>query len=260
MFKKAKDIIHSIIEIRESGIKMKDLIEVVKGKSTLLHGRVELYDDETGELIFRKNNLVLLRGRTFALEKMFDMPNTLDMGYNTANMETKKICLFKIGNGGADPANPFTLLAGVVAPNNTSLVNEIAFKIQEEGEPKPDKYFDLKNMNDGTNNMAYYCKTFDEAEYFMNSNTEDEVGVKLTISLEPGDFCTTMSVDENGYKVYKRSTFINEIGLCIGNPVLDQNNKVTDIRNIELITHCTFESEPYMNPLKSSTVYYYLYA
>ena len=257
---KLSDSYHTIMTLKENNISLKDISEVIKGKSTLLHGRVEMFDNETGELIFRKNNLVLLRGRTFALEKMFDTPNTLDMGYNVTDLASKKICLFKIGNGGADPANPFTLLAGVVNPNNTSLVNEIPFVISNEGEEKPEKYFDLKAMNDGTSNNAYFAKTFDSYEYFMNTNTEDEVGVKLTISLEPEDFATTPIKDENGYTTYTRSTFINEIGLCIGNVVTDSDGKMTDVQNVELISHLTFSSEPYTSPLKSSTVYYYLYA
>ena len=255
-----KEAFHTYRTLRDNNVGFKDLCDVVTGKSTLVKGRVEIVDNETGEVVLKKSNLVVLRGRTFALEKMFDVPNTLDLGYNVQNLAEKKICLFKLGNGGADPTNPFTLLAGVVTPNSRALANEIPFIISDPLNDKPEKYFDLKPLDDGTGNSAYYAKTFEEMEYYVNSDTLDEVGVKLTLAIEPKDFCTTASQDENGYVVYKRSTYINELGLCIGNPTYDDTGKMTGVNNIELVTHLTFSSEPYFTEMKSSTIYYYLYA
>lgn len=267
-----KDIGNTIRTLHDNGLSMKDVSEVLSGKQTIIRGRVKMVDNATGEVIFDRHNLVTLRGRTLALEKLFNKENTLDLNYNTTDLASKKILLFKVGTGGCDPASPFVLLNGIVSANSVKLANEIPFKVNETGTQDSDKYFDIKptyteTSDDGHGNVVttpsdfcYFAKTFDSIEYFYNENNVDEVGIKLQLSISADDFCTTKTTDENNYVTYKRSTAINELGLCCGNPVYNADGELVDVKNIELVTHLQFSSEPFYNNTKSSTIYYYLYA
>lgn len=249
--------IHNIINLKEVlGIK-KDNIKI-KNRDIELRGRVVIIDDLSGEVVLDKNNLVLLRGRTFALEKMFGITNELGYGYNTANFIDKKICLFKVGNGGCVEGQPFNIDNTQIYPDARTLTNAIPFRLQIPGENKPEGYYDLQPLNDGTGNEGYFAKTFEKIEWVKSDITADEVGLKLTLKINEDDFKTIKDTDENGIVYYKRATYLNEIGLCIANPV---KNDTTDVmKNIELCTKLAFESEPYYNQLKSSTILYYIYA
>jgi hypothetical protein len=229
---------------------------------TYLRGHVTWIDDESGQVILDKDNLIVMRGRTFALEKMFGSANTLDSGYNTTNLDSKKICLFKVGCGGCIEGQPFNVLP-VVPSDSTELGEEIPFRLVMDGQDAPSGYYDVKAVGeDGL--KGYYAKEFDSIEWSKeipegtNTEDDDEVCVKLTLKITEEDFKTVVSTDENGLTEYTRNTFINEIGLCIANPV--KNDIANRMDNIELATRLCFESEPYMNATKSSTIFYYIYA
>src|SRR5690606_17413301 len=100
-----------------------------------------------------------------------------------------------------------------------------------EGVDKPEGYYDLKDLNDGTGKKGYFAKTIHNIEWGKNipegtySEDADEVFIKLTLKFDEEDFKTVETIDENGRIEYNRSTFINEIGLCIANPV---KNDISD--------------------------------
>jgi hypothetical protein len=258
------DIQHKDITVVDS-LKTDDVYDIknMKKPVTLLRGHVTWIDNETGNIIVDKDNLIVMRGRTFALEKMFGQANTLEADYNTQNLDGKKICLFKVGNGGCVDGQPFNVLP-VIPSDCRELGNEIPFRLVFDGEDKPDGYYDVKTVDEAAGTRGYYAKTFDNLEWTRelpdgtNPEDTDEICVKLTLQLTEDDFKTVPEIDENGLTEYNRHTFVNELGLCIANQV---KNDVTDrMDNIELATRICFESEPYMNATKSSTIYYYIYA
>ena len=254
----ASEAITTVRELKENGITFSDVKKIINGEASLLKGRVVIQDDLTGEIVLDKHNLIVMRGRAFALEKIFDTPNELDMGFNTISLATKKICLFKVGNGGCIPGQPFNLDNTAVTTNDTDLANPIPFRLKIDGMNKPEGYYDLKDLNDGSGYQGYFAKKFDTIEWIKSDTTADEVAVKLTLSLSEDDFKTIVSKDVNGMDVFNRSTFINELGLCIANVV--ETDTTNTMKNIELVTHINFESEAYYNSLKKSTIYYYIYA
>jgi hypothetical protein len=242
---------HKQVDLFEQQLKSHDKME------KYLKGHVIMVNNEDGSTIVDKDNVIVLRGRTFALEKMFGVNNELNLGYDTSNLDSKRICLFKVGDGGCvDESQPFNLLS--VAPDCTELGHELAFRLAIDGEDKPVGFFQAKELDDESGNIGYYCKAFDNIEWVFNSNTNDEVAVKLTLTIEEDDLKTIVGLDENNETEYTRSCFINEIGLCIANG--DTTDTSDSMSNIELATRLTFESEPMFNQLKSITIYYYIYA
>lgn len=230
---------------------------------TFFKGHVVVVDDISGETILEKDNLVVLRGRTFALEKMFAIDNNID-GYNKTNLANKKICLWKVGRGGCVSGEPFNVLA--VEPNARALGDEIPFRVHENG-TKPDEfkgvYYNPVQSEvvdaSGKNYTYYYAKSFDKMEWVKNTNEYgqmDEIALKLTLKITEDDFRTVLKYDENDNPMWERDTFINEIALCIAN----YNEAADRMDNIEIATKLTFESEPYFNNLKEATIYYYVYA
>lgn len=252
----------NIIDLHEKCLSFKDVMDINK-KGTLLRGRVVIVDDASGEVVLDKDNLIVMRTRVFALEKMFNKVNTLNAGYNVTNNNTKEICLFKAGKGGTIEGQPFNVIP-VIPTDGRTLGQEIPFRLHIEGQPAPEGYYDLRDLGDGTGIKGYFAKTFESVEWGRNipegtySEGMDEVFVKLTLKITEDDFKTIEMVDENGDLTYTRSTFLNEIGLCIANPV---KNDISDrMDNIELASRICFESEPYFNNTKSSTIYYYVYS
>lgn len=238
---------------------------------SFLRGHVTMVDDETGEVVLDKDNLIVLRGRTFALEKMFGQPNTLEgVDYNSNNLAKKTICLFRAGRGGCVEGQPFNVLPSI-DPDCRELGEMIPFRIKlYENEERPEGYYDLRDINfsniEGNavagNYQGYYAKTFESITWGRNekvySDDEDEVYVKLTLKINSEDFKTIPVRDENNNITLTRNTFLNEIGLCIANHV--QTSLTDKMEDIELVTRINFQSEPYMNQTKTSTLYYYIYA
>jgi len=266
--------VHTIINLRDKNNlkdKLEAMMEYSKKPVSFLRGHVTMIDDETGETILDKDNLIVLRGRTFALEKMFGVPNNLDgVDYNSNNLAKKTICLFRAGRGGCVEGQPFNVLPSI-DPDCRELGEPIPFRIKlYENEEKPEGYYDLKEINfsndDGNtvagNYKGYYAKTFESITWGRNekvySDDDDEVYVKLTLKIDAEDFKTIPVRDENNNVTLTRNTFLNEIGLCIANHV---STSLTDkMEDIELVTRINFQSEPYMNQTKTSTLYYYIYA
>jgi len=251
----------NVMNLYEKPINFKDDIKNFKSTS-FYRGHVVVVDDITGETILEKDNLVLLRGRTFALEKMFDKVNDIK-GFSKTDLANKKICLWKAGRGGCVSGEPFNLLS--IEPHDTSLGEEIPFIAVKNNSSRPAGYYGEvpSAIKDNYNNeyTYYYAKTFDDMEWVTNTNEygySDEIALKITLKITEDDFKTILDYDENNNVMFKRNTFINEIALCIANPV--KSNSVDRMDNLELATKLNFESEPYFSNLKVATIYYYIYA
>jgi len=223
--------------------------------TSFYRGHVVVVDDVSGEVVLEKDNLVVLRGRTFALEKMFNKENEIE-GYNKAGLASKRICLWKAGCGGCVTGQHFNVLP--VNPDCTSLDGEIPFIAVKSGTPRPEGYYG-EVSRDGYD--YYFAKTFEDMTWHTGTNENghmDEVALKITLKITDSDFKTSMGYDENGNVTFSRDTFINEIALCIANPV--KTDTIDRMDHIELATRLNFESEPYFSNLKSATIYYYIYA
>ena len=233
------------------------------GKSTwIVNGHVKIVD-ESGNTVLSKDNKIVLRGRVFALEKIFNMANTLNNGYANGNLEKKKVALFKVGKGGTVEGQPFNVLP-VSNSDMRNLRQEIPFRLSADTDTQG--YYDLKQIP-GTDDFGYYAKKIDSIEWGkgipedITTNfvgLEDEVHLKLGLSIGTKDLFTTKDLDVNGNEYYKRNTFINELGLCIANPV--KTESVDRMEDIELFSYLGFESEPFFKNSKYLSIIYYIFA
>lgn len=274
MFPNAQEGGEKVLNLNDKAVNFSDSHEMVHGGASTgvdtrpevhLKGRVQIVDDETGEVILDKNNLIVLRGRVFALEKIFGIPNTLEMGFQTANLNSKTVCLFKVGKGGTVEGQPFNVIP-TIPSDSRALGQEIPFRLEIPGDTSlHGKYFDRQPYPHGqSETMAFFAKKFDNVQWGKNipeglyQEDQDEVYVKLTLKIERGDFATVQKENDNGAIEYHRSTFMNEIGLFIANHI---RNDVTErMEDIEMFSRLTFESEPFFNNSKTLTIYYFIYA
>jgi hypothetical protein len=270
--KTKEEALHTIRELKEkfnlddSNSLLQDLSNLDKKPLSFLKGRVVWVDDQSGEVVFDKSNIIVLRGRTFALEKMFDTQLSASLngnnlsdedknkltpnisadylndnytcyGYNQNDLSTKKICLFKVGNGGCVTGNPFNVIP-IQYPDARILAHEIPFRFTSETGDVSDtgvsydvndsnyKYADIKEYTVtklidnttaeevGETRNAYFAKRISGISWIDNPNTHDEIAVKLTLEISDDDFRTTYNADTGAYK---RHTMVNELGLCIAN-------------------------------------------
>jgi len=163
---------------------------------TFCKGHVVVVDDVSGEVVLEKDNLVVLRGRTFALEKMFNKENEIS-GFNKTDLASKKICLWKAGRGGCVIGEPFNLLS--IDPDCTALGEEIPFIAVKDGTDRPEGYYGeiptaiKDNYNQGY--TYYYAKTFEKLEWVTNTNEYgkmDEIALKITLKITEDDFKTVL--------------------------------------------------------------------
>jgi hypothetical protein len=131
---------------------MRDEADICQNKYPSIGGLV-LVKNRRGDVLLRKNNLVVFRGRLFALEKIFGQPfntpfsfmpnrnagnergsnpetissltNGVNIGNDLRNLLNRKVCLFSIGEGGVATNAWFS--PSVVPPTSTALTQRIAF-------------------------------------------------------------------------------------------------------------------------------------
>jgi hypothetical protein len=228
-------------------------------------GRVVIKDEQTGEVLCSKDNLIVLRGRTFLLEKLFNV-GINDTDLNTQvyrNNLNRRVCLFQIGQGGTPNGVPFVpidvanLEMGLTSPvpfrviDNTSIAtkNATTFSPSELG-----KYYGKKVV--GTSEEYYYkefetqgqCAT-DADEYNLNGKwslkkDEDDPIIYRLLTLRISDrdlrFAPTASMIEenktNTSYLANYVPYVNELALFFaeeslvetdadGIPVLDSTGK-----------------------------------
>ena len=244
-------------------IKQKDKDSMQTGSTdTVLKGIVSIKDD-TGRTVFsRRNNLILLRGRTFALESLFK--DTIGVegvsgGANpyVSNLE-RSISGFVVGRSGTTaPSAPFDPKA--VEPRDRWLTTEIPFRIHDTAadESQPDIFIPTGEKSLYSNGRAgstgtqreYYMKRFDNFDPAWNfDEATNEVYKLITMSISAHD-CRTLA-----------DPTINELGLVIA-----QNLGTTDasgmpeFTDIELFSKIHFPSE-YLAEGKSLSIEYLVYS
>ena len=216
--------------------------------------------DHKGNIILEEDNLIVLRGRTFVLEKLFDTTIGVDSGY-IRNLN-RKICLFKIGSGGADiEAAPFDPV--VPAYSNMNLTTPFPFiTVDSEKNLDAEKasntsivtalsqaetliYYDMVSETPDPARPSYviyhyYAKKFEAEQWYINK-TNNEIYRQLTLRIS----------EKNA-----RNEILNELGLYIG----QYNDPGNNYSNLELFSRITFDSEPLGNANKQLVIDYIIYA
>jgi len=223
--------------------------------TSFLRGRVVMRD-EKGNIFLEKDNMIVLRGRTFALEHLFKDPISASSGY-TQDLD-RKICLFKIGDGGADvetaPFDPF-----VPSYQNLDLSNPVPFitvdpnknadpikqanpSIVTELAPGDELIYYDKVVDGGDPAVFhYYGKVFDTAPEWTFNEAGNEVYKKVTLRINTKD---------------ARNQYVNELGLFFAS--LDTGGNVYE--NIEIFSRICFDTESLTNLTKQIVIEYFIYA
>lgn len=158
-----------------------DLIERKNGKSML------------GEVLFEEENMTVLGGALYTLEKLFGVQSSLDVGYlndimgiaNTGTPITdiypkdNIVCLFGVGTGGSGDT-----IASVndVLFQEREVVDMIPFRVTSTPLTSPDdtKYWFKKANGDGT--TSYFLKNFESTptiKAFWDDGVNGEDGTEV---------------------------------------------------------------------------------
>ena len=220
------------VNVKDSGINVKGKIEIL---------------DKHGNILLTKNNLVVLRGRAFILEKLFeDEENGVSATHNAiydsdkpTRPKLRRPCLFTIGTGGAQSTGASSVASpSPFLPSYTDLkmTSQVPF-ISGAGQGG-NTYFKQEGDN-------YYAKVFDSVTWGYNE-ASNEVFKKITLSIN--------SNEARGYT-------INELGLLIGKPEYDTSGNIERIaeESLDLMTRVTFTGIP-LTGSDTFTINYYLYA
>jgi hypothetical protein len=231
-----------------------------------LAGMVTMRDDK-GRLIFQKRpNLIVLRGRTFALEMLFD--NMIGSSGVTGGAvpyisdNARNIMAFGVGSGGASGSSPFTPDAPPpTGQAGVELVTPIPFRFHDSsqsasGDPtlfipggEIANYGGAVQVPGGSSTQVYYyLKNFavsPPAWYFSESANTVYKAVELTIS---GNDCET----PGGNQVNELCLYFSRLGTP------DANGACTFL-NPEMFSRITFPTE-YFTIGKGLNVEYRIYA
>lgn len=235
------------------------------GDGTTLKGIVTMRDNTTGRVVFsRRNNLILLRGRTFALEDLFKDTidnNGVSGGANPylSNL-SRKISGFIVGRGGSvAPSTPFE--AKAVEPRDRWLTTEIPFRLHDNtlDETTPESFVpaaELPFYADGravvgqeTTQREYFLKRFDNFDPTWNfDETANEVYKLIQMTISEYD-CRTL-VDP----------MVNELALVIAEDLQTvDSNGMPQYTDIEIFSKIHFPTE-YLSTGKSLSIEYLVYA
>jgi len=147
-------------------------------------GIVEIFEvDEDGNktLVERSKNLVLYTGREYLAEKMLNVDNA-----STYTDLDDYLCWFGLGDGGADPADPFNPYPP--SNNDTALINEIPISTTDST---------CGDLRGG----SYYKHPFDSTAFEQDSANDN---AWLAI-----DITTTIAADDaNGYELSEAGLYL----------------------------------------------------
>lgn len=260
-----------------------DSLNLNEGMSCF-RGHVKIKDKDTNETLVDEDNLILLRTRLFVIKKLFELGEDREKENGYISNDNRKICLFKIGNGGADiNATPFQ--PHVPKFSDTDLSNPVPFihvtemKYMDsdfESNPsvlmpneyellnKRDEYYITKNgaRNQVTNISSYDAKAFNDSSIvFDRGNNLLYADLELEIS----------DMDARG-------EFINEIGLLMAEEIyvsgdgevltkveyerLSAENQLyyrKSWRDEELATRITFDTISLQSATRSLIIEYRIY-
>ena len=230
-------------------------------------GIVDMYaEGENGALIpiFQKRkNIIVLRGRTFGLEKLFGVTigtAGVDSGIPYKSDLNRTILAFGVGNNGAPASAPFSPHAPVPnGVNGQQLSNQIPFRYHDDASlnsgnpalfiPREEigVYGGATPITNSTTKFNYYYKRFqNDGEWYFNA-TENTVYRKLTLRLSPDD-CRTAAAN-----------YVNELSLFIGRARGNDARGGIQYENMELFSRVTFPTE-FLSLGKALTWEYRVYA
>ena len=218
-----------------------------------LKGKV-VFKTPQGKILLIKNNLIVLRGRTLALEKLFDLDLDGTFPSDYIINRSRKICLFKVGTGGTLPDDPFNPI--VVQYGERDLANPVPFRIlvpdlgdafvQDEAE----RYFGENTVTGGPDGdvLEYYFKRINisnefkpEWEFDLNTNT---VAVKMALKLDSLDV---------------KDQLINELGLFAASVGVEAGTGNAVFSDPEMVSRITFDTEA-MRGQKEILIDYYIFS
>jgi hypothetical protein len=224
-----------------------------------LKGRVRIHEivDDFGNTVLKqeKDNLIVLRGRTFALEKLFNDPIDPTISGYQVNMD-RTICLFGIGAGGADiesaPFQPFTPLysdenLAIPVPfviedstkySDQDKTNNPSFIETMTAEQRATYFSPIIRSNGAT---EYFSKVFEVKPQWVFNKTTNEVYKKIMLKLDKNE---------------ARGYMVNELGLQIA----WMNPKNSLYEDIELFSRVTFDTESLTSLTKSLLIEYLIFA
>jgi hypothetical protein len=261
---------------------MRDEADLCRNKYPSIGGLL-LVKNKQGDVLLRKNNLVVFRGRLFALEKIFGQafntpfnfmpigkngvtaentgnasgsnPNTIsDLVLNKTisgdltSLLNRRVCLFGIGSGGVTSNGWFS--PAVVGPTEISITN-IPFceASSVDLEANPDFYV----ANAKGEYIYKRLNTKNDADHFypqwVFDTTTNTIAMMSTLHIDE----SYLSNPPDG--IVKR---INELALYMANEDIDENGKSV-FSDIEMFSKITFETESlYAN--KELVIEYYIFA
>jgi len=227
----------------------RDKVSLDHGDKTTLRGVVDIINPVTGKVILRKKqNLIVLRGRTFALEKLFDDTITTTNVPSYQTNLNRKICLFGVGTGGAPMADPFAPIPPV--PLNEALSERAPFRTTCPGGSDPA----FPTALDAGEELIYYDMVVDGIyEHYYGKRFEyldPEWGVF------PGDNEIYKKIVLRVNDKDARGKHINELMLYIAGYDSGANEMV----DIEAFSHITFPTESLLDLTKQLLVEYYIYS
>jgi len=229
-------------------------------------GIVTMTDKATGRVCFQKRaNLIVLRGRTFALEKLFnDTINTFGVTGGivpyTSDLD-RQVIAFGVGKGGAPASDPFAPYA--VPPtgaNGVALAQPVPFRFHDTTQGAtgdPLSYIqpgDIINYGGVQASVAsptqfnYYMKHFDSLDpVWMFDEVANTVYKQITMSITAND-CRTAT-----------SNWISELCLYFSKASgVDPQGGVA-FTNPEMFSRITFPTE-FLSANKALEVVYNVYA
>jgi hypothetical protein len=223
--------------------------------------------DETGRVVFQNRpNLIVLRGRTFALERIFNSPIGIN-GVNSGLVPyisdvNRQVIAFGVGSGGAPAGDPFAPYAPPPTGSaGVALSQAVPFRLHDTSQAGGGNALnyiaplDIVDYATGVpvtgqpTQTLYYMKRFDvldPAWYFNETANTVYKAVMTTIS-------------ENDCRTGTTSNQINELCLYFGRlGTLDANGANTVV-SPEMFSRITFPTE-YFSGTKALTFEYRIYA
>lgn len=222
--------------------------------------------DNTGRVCFQKrHNLVVLRGRTFALEKLF--ADTIDtFGVNVGARPylsdlDRRIVAFGVGKGGAPASDPFSPYAPPpTGATGVQLGQRIPFRLHDTtqstaGDPlvyipsaEIANYGGAEQIVNNTTQFYYYLKHFDNHDpVWMFDETANTVYKQISMSITDED-CRTAA-----------SNWVNELCLYFARPAGVDDRGGVVFTNPEMFSRITFPTE-FLSANKMLEITYNIYA
>lgn len=229
-------------------------------------GIVDMVDKTTGRVVFRKrHNLIVLRGRTFALEKLFN--DTIDnFGVTGGNRPyvsdlDRKVIAFGVGKGGAPASEPFAPYAPPpTGANGVGLAQRIPFRFHDTGQSTSGdpglfipageilNYGGAEQVVGSITQYMYYLKHFDTRDPTWFFDEAANTVYKQLVMTVSADDCRTGS-----------SNWINELSLFFSRVAgLDSRGGVV-FSSPEMFSRITFPTE-FLSPTKVLEITYRVYA